>query len=366
MPPTALDLISSLRQDTKNLDQGQARELLLVLAAERARPGKCLFVDATHGSDTNGARETESAFLTHAAAVSAALVGDIVVTLPGTYTVPPVDCPLSKDGVNHFFYAGASLTVDVGAESAASSIFGNGNYTVYGRGEFLVQGALFSDAFQILLLTGGTSRVSFECESARLLLEEGVGEAPFTSSGHAHLRIVVHGLIECLGYDAVLINSPDGETSVWANRIVAADDAFEVTRGDYYASRAECEGGITAFTGATVRVGRLTGTTCYLDGDVGASIHIELLACEDLVFAFDYGGVTASIGRAECAAVKLAAQGVCSLKNTTLICSGNVSIEADDGTTARSITIMNVFSNKPVAGHVTQQVAAVTVSAAVN
>lgn len=74
--------------------------------AQAIRTGKTLWVDATHGNDSNAGGFTKP-FLTIAAAKAAASSGDLIHVRPGSYTETATT---SKAGVNLHLAAGATLT----------------------------------------------------------------------------------------------------------------------------------------------------------------------------------------------------------------------------------------------------------------
>lgn len=139
--------------------------------------GKVIYVDATNGNDSSAARGTRRAFLTLAAAKTAALSGDLIVVMPGEYTA----LNLLKNGVNWHFIEGAIVTRT--EQDAPGAIFDDGTdganaaivCSISGRGEFRHEDALVTNfgyagagdniggGFILYTENPGT-RIHFECK----------------------------------------------------------------------------------------------------------------------------------------------------------------------------------------------------------
>lgn len=120
--------------------------LALALFDLEAVTGKVAWVDSVNGSNTTGARgKAHLPFLTLNAAKTAAVSGDTVVVLPGTYS----ESLAMKDGVNWLFLPGSVVS-----SSAAPALSCTTGVTavVRGWGTFAGTGA----GGDGLIITGGT------------------------------------------------------------------------------------------------------------------------------------------------------------------------------------------------------------------
>lgn len=100
--------------------------------------GKVVWVDSVNGVDATGVRGIETKpFLTPAAAKTAAASGDVVLVLPGAYTVA---ASLAKNGVNWHLCPGVTITWAEGS-STGVGIFDDGgvamSYIITGAGDIV-------------------------------------------------------------------------------------------------------------------------------------------------------------------------------------------------------------------------------------
>lgn len=133
----------------------EADDLIPIIAAPRVtggtkvisapnllRAANLVHVDATNGSDTQGARGSFLAYQTLAVAQAAAQSGDLVVVHPGTYRATG----LGKNGVNWHFYPGAKVYRTQSDTANDTAIFDDGpngangpvTCVISGFGEFFV------------------------------------------------------------------------------------------------------------------------------------------------------------------------------------------------------------------------------------
>ena len=138
--------------------------------AQIVKTGNLLWVDAVNGNDATGQRgRLQLPFLTLGAAKTAAVSGDTIVVLPGTYS----EKNLAKNGVNWHFYNGAVVSYSgaVGGGIFDTNTYGSAcTFVVSGNGVFKVT----SEPSPVPLIKSGQGGDNIKIECDRI---EAIGSA---------------------------------------------------------------------------------------------------------------------------------------------------------------------------------------------
>lgn len=182
--------------------------------------GKILVVDQVNGSDSTGSRAYRGRpFATPEAANDAALAGDFVSVLPGTFTLTEA---LGKNGVNWHLMPGVTLTADSTADAVAYVFNDAGSamtFKVSGAGVLRVTGIVpDSDTpCACVRLANSSSVVRMECSKLDMAADP--------NSNNAFGSAVYH-LDGSLRIDCDTITAADGFCAWWLNgdsRIIASE-----------------------------------------------------------------------------------------------------------------------------------------------
>jgi hypothetical protein len=135
-----------------------ARTLLAGVSGE-VPTGNLLWVDKINGNNSSALRgRMDRPFATLTAAKLAAVSGDTIAVLPGSYA----EVDLAANGVNWFFYPGALISAVTGGTKAIFDVASTMTFRVDGYGEFAHTGTGLNDSVLSILSTAAPS-ISFKC-----------------------------------------------------------------------------------------------------------------------------------------------------------------------------------------------------------
>ena len=212
-----------------------------------ALTGSLVWVDAVNGNDSKGQRgQVQLPFLTLTAAKNAAVSGDTIMVLPGTYN----EKNLAKNGVNWHFFNGAIISY---AGTATGGIFDTTTagvactFRVSGFGVFKVT----SESSPQTVVKSGYSTDSLKMEFDRI---EGLG-ACFDVQGTVFVRC---NELKTTSANCVYCNGTSALLNIYCHKIsTAGGNAVEIVSGtaEIVARYISSSGGKgLRFTGGTLLV----------------------------------------------------------------------------------------------------------------
>jgi len=164
--------------------------------------GHLVYVDAVNGNDSTAILYREDKpYLTPSAAKTAASAGDTIVVFPGTYN----DHGLTKNGVNWYFFTGATIT---NALSIFDDSSGSANFNVDGDGDFISTGV----NVPVVKVAGSTSVVHFTANSAKVTGQNTI----WVAGGELHVT-------------ASVLSCPSGDVFYWTGGNLFVDNVDTAT-----------------------------------------------------------------------------------------------------------------------------------------
>jgi hypothetical protein len=316
----------------------------------------------TAATDTRGTLSKYDAnvpFATIAQALSASSSGDYILVEPGEY----LEALELKDGVVVELLDGVTVTRNDtnGLGPIISTPEASGTYTLIGKGKLLRTGTILNEETNNPVVAIKNAGVTyFECFSVQNAYNSGSDAAGIRFQGTGTSYVKVHSVVAV--YDAILSYNPGFSGTAYIKAHIlkgtgGSGSALEIAGGTFYvdADIIESEIAITAppvllFVTAFLQI---SNATIESNSSIYRAISLEGGTLE-LKKCRVNGSI--SLGEED-------TSGVASLYNTVILTAATNSIFGDESPV---IKVYDAYSNKAVAGNVTQQVGTVTVDANVS
>ena len=199
--------------------------------------GNLVLVDAVNGNNATAQRgQMQWPFLTLSAAQAAAVAGDTILVLPGTYH----DVNLAKDGVNWHFLAGAVVEADGGPDLA---LFDTGPLNAGSPATFKVTGhAVFrvseaSGSVAVVSSLQATDDIALECDAIESFVPAVIA--------HGQLRLVCP-YISVSDYPAIRLGADCTATCHLGQVLAPADGGIEIDGATATISVDDLQAGVNA------------------------------------------------------------------------------------------------------------------------
>lgn len=313
--------------------------------------GNLVWVDAVNGVDATALRgRRDRPFLTLLAAQTAASSGDSIMVLPGSYT----GYALGKSGVNYVFSPGCTVTANAGGDNGIFDAVSSAKiFSVFGYPNLVDTG------YQgIAVYVGAGSQIYMELGD--VTTGSGDIDQSFTLNGGSG-TIIVKGTVRNANYDAFVITG--GTWDITVQDIEVSGNCFELVASSGFTTFRVLGNAISTGNNGIGDAG--SSAIAWGGGDAHVSGRFRSLnddaAC--VIASTSVGTlrlVSANLkSDAAQAGIRLMASFSATLViDSAVIVAGGTNSIAGTGT----VKVLNAFSNKPVAGTITQQVGTVIVN----